>query len=443
MKIVFLVAGFPPKWLSGAEIATYHIAKHLAKLGHEVHVVTSLDKGLSKETTERGFYIHRVRAIRKPNLFTLSFLIPAFREVKRINPDVIHAQSVFLGLCAFLAKKGFGKPYVVCSHGELYFSWAFKALISKQVFANANAVIALTDDMKRTISEVYTGDVYVVPNGIELEDFGNLSKDKSRRELNIGEGDRVLIFVGRFRPEKDMTSLIKAMRIMVERNQKVKLVVVGGGPQERRLKKLAAELNLVQQVNFVGQVPHEKVSGYMAAADVLVLPSLSEGFPVVLPEAMACGLPIVATKVGGIPEIVTDGENGLLVEPRNPEQIAEAVLIILEHDELAQRQREAGGAEICGAILKLERGDEGGAAVAIGGKGKDGGMHRTVTRKRTVSLWAAGGENSAVGQQGRYEVGRADGAGTRRGRARNRPCKGHSHGHGPAACEVADVGEVA
>lgn len=340
MRIAILVAGFPPKWLAGTEIATYNIARHLAKLGHEVHVVTSLDEGLAKESTEEGFCIHRVRGAQRSNLFTLSFLIPAFLAIRKIKPDVVHTQSITMGLCATLIKKILKKPYVVYSRGELYMSWAFKSVISKLVLRNADGVIALTNDMKKNISEIYAGNVYVIPNGIEVDRFVSLSKRNSREELNIAEGDKVVIFVGRFRPEKDIACLIRAMEILVARNPKVRALIIGEGPEEEKLVELTRKVNLDRHVNFAGQVAPKKVPEYMAAADVFVLPSLSEGFPGVILEAMASGLPVVATRVTGIPEIITDGENGFLVSPGDYKQIAEAVLPILENDELSQRMSE-------------------------------------------------------------------------------------------------------
>lgn len=337
MKIAILVPMFPPKWLAGTEIATWNIAKHLATRGHEVHVITSLDKGLAKETIENGFYISRIGFPRVRFIGIILFWLQALLALRKISPDIVHAQSIPMGLCALLVKKILKKPYIVYSRGELYLSWTFKTLVSKLVLRSADVVIALTNDMRRKISKIYGGDVYIIPNGIELERFANLSKQNSRDKLNIAEDDKVVIFVGRFRPEKDVTCLIKAMEIMVERNPKMKLFVIGEGEEEEQLKELTKKLNLDWHVNFVGQVAYRKVPEYMAAADVFVLPSLSEGFPLVMPEAMACGLPIVATKVGGVPEIITDGENGLLVEPKNPQQIAEKVLLLLGDDELRQK----------------------------------------------------------------------------------------------------------
>lgn len=114
-------------------------------------------------------------------------------------------------------------------------------------------------------------------------------------------------------------------------------MLVGGGQERQALQELVKELDLEERVTFVGKVSNGEVPKYMVASDVFVLPSLSEGFPLVTLEAMASGLPIVATKVGGLPEIVKDGDNGFLIEPKNPEQIAEKVLSLLVDEELREK----------------------------------------------------------------------------------------------------------
>jgi len=336
MKIAILVSLFPPKWLAGTEIATWNIAKHLAKREHEVHVVTSWDKGLPGESIEEGFYIHRIKTKEVSILGALSFCMRSIPLIRRINPDILHSQSILrTGLACFIAGKLFRKPYIsYCRGSDIYGRWRFKKMVSKLVLKSAEAVIALTEDIKREIEKICDRDVYVIPNGIDLERFENLSKEQSRGKLEIKQGEQIIIYVGRFRPEKGVQYLIQAMDIIRQKDANARLILGGEGPEEGNLKRLVEQLNLGACINFAGQIPNEKVPEYMTASNVFVLPSLSEGFGIVNLEAMASGLPIVASKVGGLPEIITDGENGFLVEPKNPEQIAERVLLLLKDDEL-------------------------------------------------------------------------------------------------------------
>jgi len=338
MKIAILVSGFPPKWLAGMEIATYNIAKHLARRGHEVHVITTLDEGLPKESMEEGFYVHRIFWRKIRFLGVISFWIKIFWCLKNIKPDIVHVQSIGMGIPGFLAKIFLKKPYVVWGRGsDIYLPSTFKNTISKLVLRNAGAVIALTEDMKNEMRKFCDRDIFVIPNGINLNKFKNLSKVNIRSKLKIKEDEKVVIFVGTLRPVKGVKYLIKAMEIIIQKNTNTRLMLVGNGEDRGKLEKLVKEFVLEKHVIFVGKVPNEKVPEYMVASDVFVLPSLSEGFPVVILEAMASGLPIVATKVGGLPEIIKDGENGFLVEPKNPKEIAEKVLLLLEDDELRER----------------------------------------------------------------------------------------------------------
>ena len=338
MKIAILTPLFPPKHLAGLEIAAYNIAKYLAERNHEVHVITTLDKGLPKESTEEGFYVHRFKTSKIPILRTVSYYMKSLFVVKKINPDIVHVQTIFLALSGLLIKKFLHKPYVVYGRGsDVYLSWRFKNLISKPILKNADAIIALTEDMKRGIQKIWDRDAFVVPNGIDLDRFENLSREEFRKRLKIEEAEKIIIFVGGLRPVKGVKYLIEAMKIIIDKNRNTKLFIVGDGEEREYLENLVRNLNLEKHINFIGQVPNEEVREYMAASNVFILPSLSEGFPVTVVEAMASGLPIVATNVRGLPEIVKDGENGFLVEPKNLEEIADKVLLLLKNEELRKR----------------------------------------------------------------------------------------------------------
>ncbi len=190
--------------------------------------------------------------------------------------------------------------------------------------------------MKQKIRESCDRDVLVIPNGISHENLGSLSREKARAGLHIGEVDKIIVFVGRLQLVKGVKYLIQSMDIVSQRESGVKLLIVGDGREMANLKNLVAELNLGNSVTFTGEVPNEKVPEYLIASDVFVLPSLFEGFPNVVLGAMAAGLPVVATRVGGMPEIVTDAENGFLVDAEAPNQIAEKVQLLLQDDDLVR-----------------------------------------------------------------------------------------------------------
>ena len=336
MKIAILTPLFPPKHLAGLEIAAYNIAKRLAKK-YDVHVITTLDEDLPKKSMEEGFYVHRFKTSKIPILRTVSYYIKSIFAVKKINPDIVHVQTIFLALSGLLIKKFLRKPYVVYGRGsDVYLRQGLENLISKPILKNADAVIVLTEDMKRGIQKIWNKDVFVIPNGIDLERFENLSKEDLRSKLEIKE-EKIIVFVGTLRSVKGVKYLIEAMKIIIDKNKNTRLFIVGDGKERKYLENLVKELVLEKYVTFIGKVPNEEVPEYMAASDVFVLPSLSESFGIVNLEAMASGLPIVATNVRGLPEIIKNGENGFLVEPKNPEQIADKVSLLLEDDELRER----------------------------------------------------------------------------------------------------------
>jgi len=337
MKVAILVSMFLPKWVGGVEIATQNIAEHLVKSGNDVCIITSFDKGLSKKSQQDGFVVHRILNSKIKFFGVIFFWLRCSFSIKKINPELIHSQSIQMGLPCFLAKKLFSIPYIVYCHGsDVYLPWKFKKIISKYVLENADAVIVLTKNMEREIKSFGFNlkNIYIIPNGIELEKFKNLSKNTARKELNISQNEKVVLFVGTLKNIKGIKYLVEAINIVKQKGLKIKLLLVGDGEQKSELEKMAEKLNIKEEVVFIGRIDNKEIAKYMAVANIFVLPSLSEGLPVVVLEAMASGLPIIATKVGGVPEILKDSENGFLVDAKNSEQIAEKILYLFSGDDV-------------------------------------------------------------------------------------------------------------
>src|SRR5207253_7953952 len=158
-----------------------------------------------------------------------------------------------------------------------------------------------------------------------------------RSKLGIENDERVVLAVGRLSREKAHIDLLKAVQGLRQLHPELncKLIVVGDGPERDGLEAAAKSFGLKDKIIFAGQV--NNIQDFYAAADVLALPSHSEGSPYVLLEAMAAGLPIVATAVGGVPEMLSDNEGAVLVPARNPEAMAEAIARVLADKELSER----------------------------------------------------------------------------------------------------------
>jgi glycosyltransferase involved in cell wall biosynthesis len=333
MKIAILVQYFPPKGQAGTEIATYFMAEQLARRGHNVHVITSSDDGLHHESIEKGFYIHRL-PLNKIRVFgILCFWCSIIRTIRKIDPDLVHAQSLASGIPALISKKLLHIPYAVWGQGsDVYFPKGFLVLTPKKVIKNADAAIALTENMKMAMQKIYHRDIVVVPNGITLSD----QPDKPGMNDLMSPGKSVL-YVGRLETVKGVRYLIRAMKQVCDTIPDARLIIIGDGKEREMLEALSVQLGIQKNVQFAGEVPHEKVLSFMRQAGVFVLPSLSEGFPMVIIEALACGLPIVASRVGGVPEILTNAVNGYLVEARDDRTMGDSILLLLQDEKLRKK----------------------------------------------------------------------------------------------------------
>jgi glycosyltransferase involved in cell wall biosynthesis len=183
--------------------------------------------------------------------------------------------------------------------------------------------------------------IMVILNGIDVEKFQrNIDTTNKKAELQIGEDEMVVGSVGRLVQVKDYPTLLKAFAIITNKINKCKLVILGDGILRAELEAYVNENGLSKKVMFLGS--RRDIPEMMQIFDVFVLSSVSEGLPIALLEAMAAGIPVVATMVGGIPEVVVDGGTGLLVPPQNPAVLAEAISSVLLDKEKARYMGTSG-----------------------------------------------------------------------------------------------------
>jgi len=332
MKIVILVSLFHPFWLGGTEIATQNIAEKLSKMGNDVCVITSRDKGTARMANEDGYYVFRVTHPKIKFFGPILFWFNCFWAIKKYRPDVVHSQTIQMAVPCFFAKKILKIPYIVNCHGsDVYMPWRLKKIISRSVLKEANAVIALTKDMKKRIESfrINLKNIFIIPNGIESENFKDLSKVDFRNGIKINNSENVLLFVGTLKAVKGVEYLIQAMNVIREKKPNTKLLIAGEGEERARLEGLSKKMGLENYIYFLGRIDNKNIPKLMLSSDIFILPSLSEGLPVTILEALASGLPIVATRLEGVAEIIKDGQNGFLVDIKNPKQIAEKILFLL------------------------------------------------------------------------------------------------------------------
>ena len=332
MKIVILVGGLPPIYNGGTEIATSKIAKYAAKAGHDVHVIAAngSHSGAKLYTAlQEGFKIYHIATIKPHYLHGIVYIPPAVTKIITLKPDLIHAQALYMCPSAFIANKILGTPYIFFERGGVNQEFIFRKPLYRLFMRNAKRVIAQTVDQKHTLLSLVQRDIEVIPNGIELERFGIVGKIQARHLLGLPPNKKVVLSVGRCRVEKNLKNFVKCAAL---RGQEVnQYILVGDGPELEELKRMASP-----NVLFTGSVKNEDIPKYMSAADILVNTSHFEGFPNVFLEAMATGLPIVAPRVSGIPEIIEDGVNGILTKPDDYHSTYEAIEYLLRSYEVCE-----------------------------------------------------------------------------------------------------------
>jgi glycosyltransferase involved in cell wall biosynthesis len=203
-------------------------------------------------------------------------------------------------------------------------------------------IVAVSLDLKGILQETYGVEKTVcIHNGIDLDKIV-LERDRwdVRRELEIGRECYLIGTVGRLVPVKGHECLLSAMKIFLERVSDAKLILVGDGPLREQLVRLASLLGIDKQVIFMGH--QDKVYDLINAMDVFVLPSLHEGMPMVLLEALFLGRPVVASRVGGIPEVIGHGDGGVLIDPGNPEELAQNLSSLWQDRPRAEQLGRAG-----------------------------------------------------------------------------------------------------
>ena len=232
---------------------------------------------------------------------------------------------------AMLAARRIGAPLVVGARGsDLRVRDAISRRLTRPVLRAARRLLVVSEDLGRVAERDYGADpdrIRTIPNGCDAAIFHPADRGEARRALDLPADAEVVTYVGRLVPEKGLRELLLAAGQLRAARPRLQLVLVGEGPMHAELAALAAAGDL--PVRFAGTRPPAEVARWMCASDLVTLPSYSEGHPNVLVEALACGRPVVATPVGGIPEVV-DAASGVLVPARDPAALADGLREALE-----------------------------------------------------------------------------------------------------------------
>ncbi len=360
----------------GLNVYVRELARELAERGHHIDVFTRRTNpdapetlpltGAGGRTAARLVHIdagppQQVEKEALPaHLDAFEAGVAAFARQERLTYDVLHSHYWLSGVVGERLKVRFrprrtrlrrgGLPHIVMFHtlGEV----KNRSRISERepdprikaeraIARQAERIVVASHDERQLLVRLYGAEaerVAVVPCGVNLDLFQPIAKEEARRQLGLRDADRILLFVGRIEPLKGVDILLGAAA-QLEAESDCFVLVVGGDSSTQdgemaHLRDLASELGIAERVSFLGAVDHERLPLFYSAADVCVVPSFYESFGLVALEAMACGTPVVASRVGGLTDTVRDGETGYLIPWRCPEPFAERLELLLGNEGL-------------------------------------------------------------------------------------------------------------
>jgi N-acetyl-alpha-D-glucosaminyl L-malate synthase BshA len=338
----------------GSGIVGSELGKELAARGHTVHFISSALPTRLTELNERVRF-HEVEMMSYPLFehqpYTLALATKMAKVAETENLDLLHVHyAIPHSISAILARESLKPkrylPVITTLHGtDITLVGADRSYlpITRYGIVQSDGVTAISHYLKEATKEIFQfDDIAVIPNFICQTDYARHPVDELRLSL-APQGEPLLVHVSNFRPVKRPVDCIEILARVLEKGINTRLVMVGDGSERTNVEHRARCLGVYEKCVFVGKQPN--IVDYLSAADVLLLPSEQESFGLAALEAMACEVPVIASRVGGIPEVVTDGETGFLSEVGDVEKMAEDAARLLQdatlRREMGKRARES------------------------------------------------------------------------------------------------------
>lgn len=359
MKIIITNQTYHPT-VSGVAIVAQRLAANMAERGHEIYVFAPSDKGESYKRAEKAlteFRLHSfVNPVRKDHHISLFPYRKMSAIIEEIDPDVLHTHDPLnIGYYTGRIGKKLDIATIATVHAlpEFLSSYFTDKLGINKLIENfawwAGNRAATKCDLVITPSHWAANSILkrnptlaakVISNGVDTELFkpsiSTIEKESFKDKLNISKEEKIIIYVGRLDKEKNLDVLIESLP-HVNKEVKAKLVLVGNGSEAQRLKILVNNLGIGRSVLFKGEIPYEQLPDLYRASDLFAIPSAIENQSCVVLEASSSGLPIVAFGFGGMPEIVKNNINGILINPGDHSSFAKALITILKDLKLADK----------------------------------------------------------------------------------------------------------
>ena len=338
----------------GSGIVGSELGKELAARGHTVHFISSSLPTRLTELSERVRF-HEVEMMSYPLFehqpYTLALATKMATVAETENLDLLHVHyAIPHSISAILARESLKPkrrlPVITTLHGtDITLVGADRSYlpITRYGIVQSDGVTAISEYLKQATRESFQfDDIKVIPNFVCQSDYQRHPVDELRRELSP-KGETLLVHVSNFRPVKRPVDCVEILSRVLKKNINARLVMVGDGSERTNAEHRARCLGIFEKCSFVGKQP--KIVDYLSASDVLLLPSEQESFGLAALEAMACEVPVIASRVGGIPEVVTDGETGFLSEIGDVTKMADDTARLLSDEkfrrEMGMRARES------------------------------------------------------------------------------------------------------
>jgi glycosyltransferase involved in cell wall biosynthesis len=342
----------------------YYLSKELIKNNYSTSVVTGYaeSKDIRINKQQQAFF---VKTLKVPIIRSFLFARAAFRKLKKINEinpmDITHVNLPLVP--SFAVPRNVGRvlistvhstwkgeaeaikdePYSRLNSNEKFmvsFNWLLKFFEEKTI-EHSNKIIAVSDFTRRELLKYYNikeNKIRVIHNGVDITKFSPpTNKREVKQELGFNEKDVNILSVGRLYARKGLFTLLESMSIVAKKFSNAKLIISGKG-QSNEMKKLvnyAKKLGVRDKIIFTGYFPDAKLPKLYQAADIFAFSTFYENLPFAVLEALSSRLPVVTTKVGGIPEMIDDGKNGFLVPPANSADLAKKILCLIENPSVA------------------------------------------------------------------------------------------------------------
>jgi len=341
----------------GTEIAVYNLAIEMGRRGHKIDVfTTAINAGTAVEEI-RSMTIHRFGTNFRVASANVSWGL--LKGPQKIDLDLAHAHfnMPYADYSAMKYSQKKKVPLVLTYQADAQDTGGsflrnqlqtfYNRHILHRVLNQADKIIATSEsyiDQSKFLGR-YRQKIEVIPNGINLEEFQiNVSREECRHQIGLPLDKEIILFFGNLVPYKGPDVLLRAFANIKKEHQDIQLLFAGRGPMNNELLTLAEKLRVQNDVQFTGHVEEELKPIYYQAADIFCLPSLNlaEAFGIVNLEAMACGIPIVASDIGGIPDVVRKGDNGLLFEPGNIQELCKKLEYLLDNADVRKSMGENG-----------------------------------------------------------------------------------------------------